>query len=157
MEATDKTLKQPAESTGDIKEIDMRYAKNLRNEICKVMDKDEESFERKIASIPSGAIVVLIAYVISKDSGFIYMPIGIAAACLLLLCIISNMLSYRIGHETNSKFFCALGEYISHPYPLDLYGTLDKINKRIDLKNWLSVICMSVGIILEGIFIFINM
>jgi hypothetical protein len=156
MGTTNETLKQPGGSAGYISESDMKYAEALYDGIYDAIGKDGECFEKKITGIPSGAIVVCIACIILKGSGLICLPIGIIGASLLLLCLITNMLSCFFGKRTKERYANILRRHIERSIPTDLYGIAGKINRGVNIWNWISVILLFPGMILTAIFIFIN-
>ncbi|MDR1340001.1 MAG: hypothetical protein LBK58_08130 [Prevotellaceae bacterium] len=135
---------------------DKEYANSLYRNIYDSIMKDEVSFESKITLVAFGMTVIFIAYIISKGSGFICLPIGIIGASFLLLCLISDMLSLVIGVMTMRKYANILKEYIEQSIPADLYGIVNKINRIVDAWNQLSAILLFLGMILTAIFIFVN-
>jgi hypothetical protein len=154
---TPKNSKYSNSKLMDTKETkDKKYGEALYDNIWDTINKDGACFERKITGMPSGAIVIFIAYVILKDSGLICVPVGIVGASFLSLCLITNMLSYIFGKITMMKDADTLRKYIDQSIPADLYGIAGKINREIDVWNWLSAIFLFLGIILTAIFIFIN-
>jgi hypothetical protein len=140
-------------NTEEIK--DQEYANALYDNIYDAIMKDGANFETKITRIAFGMTVIFIAYVISKGSGFICLPIDIIGASFLLLYLISDMLSFVIGTITMRKYVNILEKYIEQSIPADLYGIVSKLNRDIEIRNWISAILLFLGIILTAIFIFI--
>ncbi|MDR1221984.1 MAG: hypothetical protein LBL07_03775 [Tannerella sp.] len=143
----------------DTKETkDKKYANALYDSIYKSIVKDTESFEAKITRIAFGMTVIFIAYIISKGSGLICLPVGIIGASSLLLCLISDISSFLIGVMVKMKCAGILKKYIEQSIPasIDLDDMANKLGRGIDARNWLSAILLFTGIILTAIFIFIN-
>lgn len=125
------------------------YALELRT----LIDKSNDSFEKQLNYISAGSLGISMIVVekivkdLSKTNHNYYL---ILSWCFLGLTLVSNLLSHVFSSWVHGK---TLSEINSEAYD---YESAKKRNRRINIWNFISIAFLLTGIIIQIIFISLN-
>ena len=127
--------------------------KKYHDELRTLIDKSNDSFEKQLNYISAGALglsMVIIEKIVKDLSHTEFNSILILSWTFLGLTLISNLISHVYSSKVHSKTFKEIGE--------DKYDYLNAIKRNNRIGNWnlISIAFLLLGLILQILFITLN-
>lgn len=131
------------------------YWKNFRDDVCKVIEKSEDDFEKYLNIFGSGGLIVgltILGSLIEKSVIFNYQWMLILGTFLFVVCLLSNLLSHYVAIKGNTKTIAEIDSQ-----NMNLWNNFKKRNRTIEYLNWSSLLSIIFGTILITSFLTVNL
>lgn len=131
------------------------YWKNFRNDICKVVEKSEDDFEKYLNIFGSGGLLVgltLLSKLIEKNIIYKYQWVLIMGTSLFVICLLTNLISHFIAIISNRKTISDID-----CQNRNLWDNFKKRNRNIEMLNIISLGSIIIGTILITLFLTLNL